>query len=70
MTIESVRVNLSGEYLPAITWSSSGASYAAQYVYFTVPESIGPGEHTVELEAFANGEWWSSGPKSFNFPAR
>lgn len=72
MLVESMTLDISGSRIPDLNWKSMEVSESQPigYVYFALPSTITPGQHSAKILAFAEGEWWASKPFSVDVPKR
>ncbi len=63
MNIEQLELHLLGRRIPSSDWRVMKASQDLWFTSdnkFELPRKTSSGEHSAELFAFANGEWWRS----------
>ena len=71
--VESLELEVLGKRIPT-DWKSrmvgggSLPSPAGGFMYFVIPDSVNPGEHSVKLIAFADGKPWRSPDYTVDFP--
>lgn len=70
INVESVELELLGRRIPS-DWEPDTVSAGVtshRYLYFSIPDWVKPGEHTVRLVACADGKWWRSPDYTISFP--
>jgi hypothetical protein len=72
MLIESVKLDILGNYIPDLNWKSMEVNEPQPigYSYFALPSTITSGQHSAKILAFAEGKWWPSKPFPVDVPKR
>jgi hypothetical protein len=70
--VESVTLDILGNHIPDLNWKSMEVSESQPigYVYFALPSTITPRQHSAKILAFAEGEWRASKPFPVDVPKR
>jgi len=67
--IETLELVISGRTPIQAFRCKPGLAGGGYYEYFQIPDWVKSGEHTIRVQAFANGTTWGSPEQIVNFPA-